>query len=72
MFYARKLVPKRPRVVLGMIWERYYLFCTAAVCAESCDVAYLSIVSVTAKLTPMKARKPRAKRMNEPVMFPTD
>lgn len=48
---------------------RYHLFCTDAVCAESCDVAYLSMVRVTAKLTPIKTRKPRAKRMKEPVGF---
>lgn len=40
-----------------------------AVCAESCDEAYLSIVSVTAKLTPMNARKPRVKRRKERVIL---
>src|SRR3989338_10973047 len=39
---------------------------TAAVCAASCEVAYLSIVSVMAKLTPIKARKPSVNRRNEP------
>ena len=41
---------------------------TAAVCAASCEVAYLSIVSVMAKLTPIKARKPSVNRRNEPVI----